>query len=462
MFLYNTNISLPELNYQFSKAENILNKILKELNETNLDKMFEYKFNPINAQPYKCIQTIPDTHTTNITSISKLYNNKIVSGDFDGNLKVWKQTLNRYILFQDIKNVCQGAINSISRIKLNKFAVCSSYLTDIYIFQENINTEKYILIQTIKITKETNQEQSKDSEAKKYFNKITTLNDGNSLIASTNDNYLYIFQDKIGGIPKQNYMKTNYELVEFFDTYHTKPINFILHTLTENIITASEDATIKVWNKDRKYITLLDHEDSVNVMVEIDKNKIASGGSDRVIIIWELILNSENSDNSEYKYVLKEKLVGHEFSVIGLDYLNNDRLISASIDDTIKIWQRNKYDNYINKVTIKEQKLGIEGLVNINNFLFVTFSLNKTIKVWTTYKNEEINVNIEENKNKNLSEENDEIINKRVKRTESVDYMVKNSIQELTDKEKEKEKEEEKKSENKNQILEINTSSNQK
>ena len=462
MFLYNTNISLPELNYQFSKAENILNKILKELNETNLDKMFEYKFNPINAQPYKCIQTIPDTHTTNITSISKLYNNKIVSGDFDGNLKIWKQTLNRYILFQDIKNVCQGAINSISRIKLNKFAVCSSYLTDIYIFQENINTEKYILIQTIKITKETNQEQSKDSEAKKYFNKITTLNDGNSLIASTNDNYLYIFQDKIGGIPKQNYMKTNYELVEFFDTYHTKPINFILHTLTENIITASEDATIKVWNKDRKYITLLDHEDSVNVMVEIDKNKIASGGSDRVIIIWELILNSENSDNSEYKYVLKEKLVGHEFSVIGLDYLNNDRLISASIDDTIKIWQRNKYDNYINKVTIKEQKLGIEGLVNINNFLFVTFSLNKTIKVWTTYKNEEINVNIEENKNKNLSEENDEIINKRVKRTESVDYMVKNSIQELTDKEKEKEKEEEKKSENKNQILEINTSSNQK
>ena len=462
MFLYNTNISLPELNYQFSKAENILNKILKELNETNLDKMFEYKFNPINAQPYKCIQTIPDTHTTNITSISKLYNNKIVSGDFDGNLKIWKQTLNRYILFQDIKNVCQGAINSISRIKLNKLAVCSSYLTDIYIFQENINTEKYILIQTIKITKETNQEQSKDSEAKKYFNKITTLNDGNSLIASTNDNYLYIFQDKIGGIPKQNYMKTNYELVEFFDTYHTKPINFILHTLTENIITASEDATIKAWNKDRKYITLLDHEDSVNVMVEIDKNKIASGGSDRVIIIWELILNSENSDNIEYKYALKEKLVGHEFSVIGLDYLNNDRLISASIDDTIKIWQRNKYDNYINKVTIKEQKLGIEGLVNINNFLFVTFSLNKTIKVWTTYKNEEINVNIEENKNKNLSEENDEIINKRVKRTESVDYMVKNSIQELTDKEKEKEKEEEKKSENKNQILEINTSSNQK
>ena len=142
--------------------------------------------------------------------------------------------------------------------------------------------------------------------------------------------------------------------------------------------------------------------------------------------------------------------------------MNNDRLISASIDDTIKIWQRNKYDNYINKVTIKEQKLGIEGLVNINNFLFVTFSLNKTIKVWTTYKNEEINVNIEENKNKNLSVENDEIINKRVKRTESVDYMVKNSIQELTDKAKEKEKEEEKKSENKNQILEINTSSNQK
>ena len=461
MFLYNTNISLPELNYQYEKAENILNNILKELNENNLEKMFEYKFNPINAQPYKCIQTIQETHNTNITCMSKLYNNKIVSGDFDGNLKIWKKTLNRYIYFQEIKNKSQGAINSICKIKLNKFAACSSYLPEIYIFQENINTEKYTLIQKISLESNTATEQS-NSDTKKYFNKISTLNDENSIITSTNDNWIYIFQDKIGGIPKQNYMKTNYELVEFFETFHTKTINSILHTLSENIITASEDETIKVWNKDRKYTTLLGHEDSVNIAIEIDKNKIATGGSDRVIIIWELIINNNSESNDEYKYNLKEKLLGHEFSVIGLDYLNNDRLLSASIDDTIKIWQRNKYDNYVNKVTIKEDKSGIQGLININNFILVTYSLNKSIKVWSTYKNEDIDINIKE---KNLIGENNEIINKNKRRTESVDYMVKNSIQELTEeKGKEKEKEKDKKeneNKNKNEVFEINTSSNQ-
>ena len=40
LFLYNTNISIPELKYQFSKAEIILNDTIKKLNETKLENMF--------------------------------------------------------------------------------------------------------------------------------------------------------------------------------------------------------------------------------------------------------------------------------------------------------------------------------------------------------------------------------------------------------------------------------------
>ena len=433
MFLYNTNIFFPELNYKFSEAEaeTILNQFLKKLNETKFDNMFEFKFKSINAQPYKCVQIIPDIHPTNITSICNLYNYKFVSADFEGNIKIWKNISNRYILSQEMKKVYQGAVNQICAIKLNKFAICSQSSKNICIYQEDINTEKFILIQEIKLNKPlSNEENSGD---KKYFNKITTLNDKNSLLATTSDNYIYIFQDKIGGIPKQNYMKTNYELVESFDAFHSKGINSILHTKTENIITASEDGTIKVWNKERKYSTLIGHEDSVNIIEEIDKKYIVSGGSDGIIIIWEFV----NNDIDNNKYILKQKLFGHEFSVIGLVYLNDDRLISASIDDTIKIWQRNKFEMFINKITIKEQKLGIEGLVNIDNETLLTYSGNKSINIWKVSKKEElfdikkienIQNNVVENKKKEI-----------IKRTESVDYMVKNTIKEMTEEENKKE-----------------------
>ena len=451
MFLFNTKISLPELNYQFEKAEFILNDAIKKLNDTKLENMFEFKFKEINPQPYECIQTISDTHNTNITSVSTLYNNKFISGDFDGNIKIWKHVSNRYILFQEIKGLFNGAINNICKIKLNKFAVCSQSSSLINIFQEDINTEKYTLIQEIKLNETiSDQNNSDSSENLKYFNRINTLNDGNSLIATTKDNYIYIYQDKIGGIPKQNYMKANYELVEFFEAYHTNNINLIIHTKTENIITASEDSTIKVWNKDRKYSTLIGHEDSVNALAEIDKKYIASGGSDSIIILWEL------NDNND-KYTLKQKLLGHQFSVIGLEYLNNDRLISASIDDTIKIWQRNKYEIFINKISIKEDKLGIVGLVNIDNDSLITYSGDRSLKIWAITKKVNININnkFEEKKINNRNEGAKDI--KKINRTESVDYMVKNSIQKIADDENiNKEKENIKK----NEIVEINTNNN--
>ena len=322
MFLCNTNIALPELNYKFSEAEIILNEFLKKLNESNLENMFEFKFKSINARPYNLFQIIPAAHSTNITNICKLYNNKFISGDFEGNVKIWKHVSNKYILSQEIKNIYQGAINQICKVKLNKFAICSQSSPKIYIYQENINTEKYNLIQELKLNESNlNQDNSENQENNKCFDKITTLNDGNTILAISKYNYIYIFQDKIGGIPKQNYMKTNYELVEFFDAFHSKRINSILHTKTENIITASEDGTIKVWNKDRKYSTLIGHEDSVNAIEEIDRKYFVSGGSDCIIILWELVDN--DIDNN--KYILKQKLISHEFSIIGLAYLNNDQ-----------------------------------------------------------------------------------------------------------------------------------------
>ena len=204
-----------------------------------------------------------------------------------------------------------------------------------------------------------------------------------------------------------------------------------------------------------KYGIKIENEDSVNTLIEIGKKYIASGSSDASIILWEL------TDNYN-KYILKQKIMGHEFSVIGLAYLNNDRLISASIDDTIKIWQRNQSEIFINRITIKDEKIGIEGLVNINNETLLTYSGDKSIQVWSLTINGKINNKLDEiilDKEKN---ENEQI--KKNKRTESIDYMVKNSIKEI-EKENDQNKNEkliqEDNKENKNEVFEINTSSNQ-
>ena len=152
--------------------------------------------------------------------------------------------------------------------------------------------------------------------------------------------------------------------------------------------------------------------------------------------------------------ILKQKLISHEFSIIGLAYLNNDRLISASIDDTIKIWQRNKYEMFINKITIQEKKIGIEGLVNIDNETLITYSGNKSIQIWKTTNKQEI-IKI---KDKEKSENNSINVKKnvKIKRKETVDDMVKNSIKEMTE-----EKDNNEHKENKNEIIEINKNINE-
>ena len=445
MFLYNINISLPELKFQYSKVELELNKIIKDLNELRLENSFEYKFIPINAEEYKCMQTISDAHNSNIGCLCILNNKKIASGDYDGNIKIWKTSINGYRLSQEIKNIYNGVVNSLCYIFVNKFAACSPLSNEINIFHENINNEKYINIQKIILNEEN-----------KFINKINTLNDKISLLVTTKDFYVYIYQDKdkISEILKQNYMNTKYELIEKFESLHTKEINSVLHTKNGNIITASEDSTLKVWNKERNYYTLLGHMDSVNILIEIDNNTLCSGGSDRNIIIWNL-------NEKENKYILKQICKGHDFSVIGLTYLNNDKLVSASNDETIKIWQRNKYGLYIIKISIKGHKLGIAGLSSINNDTFVTYSWDKSIKIWISSSNNYINFNIkikEEIKRKekednkyslDLNKSHIENIIKK-KRKESVDYLIENSINELTNMDKRKKEESKEKNSNLN------------
>ena len=64
---------------------------------------------------------------------------------------------------------------------MNKFAVCSQNSSIIKVFQEDIDTDKYILIQEIQYNNMTNSENINDNKNLKFFNRINTLNDENTL-----------------------------------------------------------------------------------------------------------------------------------------------------------------------------------------------------------------------------------------------------------------------------------------
>ena len=66
--------------------------------------------------------------------------------------------------------------------------------------------------------------------------------------------------------------------------------------------------------------------------------------------------------------------------------LNDGRIISGSIDETIKIWVKNK-EKYECVDTLLINKAGVSKLVKINDENFVSCSWDKSIKIWSSFLN---------------------------------------------------------------------------
>ena len=74
-------------------------------------------------------------------------------------------------------------------------------------------------------------------------------------------------------------------------------------------------------------------------------------------------------------------LFGHTDSVNDLIFLGNDKLASCSSDKTIKIWDMNKKQSIF---TNTEHTGAVLSLCSLNNSDFASSSQDKTIKIWNT------------------------------------------------------------------------------
>ncbi|EKX46183.1 hypothetical protein GUITHDRAFT_70684 [Guillardia theta CCMP2712] len=156
-------------------------------------------------------------------------------------------------------------------------------------------------------------------------------------------------------------------------TGHRSPLSrVIFHPVFADVITCSEDASIKLWDLDsgRLSSTLKGHTASVNdVSLNSDGTVLASGSSDLSVKLWKL------GDSNECLRTLR----GHEHSVSGVTSTLLDQ-ISASRDTTIKVWEAKS--GYCVKTLTGHSEWVRRIITSSVRPLCFSCSSDKTVKVW--------------------------------------------------------------------------------
>lgn len=143
---------------------------------------------------------------------------------------------------------------------------------------------------------------------------------------------------------------------------------------SNNIVSASYDKTVKIWNVNngREINSFKAHSDLVNtVNFSPDGNKIASASADKTIKLW----------NIEGKLI--QTFTGHRSEITSIDFSpDGKQLVSGSTDNTIKIWQLE--DGKLIH-TLKNHTSGIWKVrFSPDGKTIASASWDNTIKLWNT------------------------------------------------------------------------------
>lgn len=172
--------------------------------------------------------------------------------------------------------------------------------------------------------------------------------------------------------------------VEHTLSSHRSPITCVLiHPAYPVMFSASEDATIKVWDYEAGEYerTLKGHTDSVNCLaIEPTKAKyLASSSTDMTVKIWDL----ESGDFDCIK-----TLKGHDHNVSSVNFINSEIICTSSRDRTIKLW--NVTNGFCIKTVEDLHTDWIRRVVPSPCGKFIASCSNdQTVKVWTSEKFEE-------------------------------------------------------------------------
>lgn len=171
---------------------------------------------------------------------------------------------------------------------------------------------------------------------------------------------------------------------KFTLTGHRSPITrVVFHPHYNVFVSASEDATIKVWDFESGEFerTLKAHTDSVqDLSFDPTGNLLASCSADMQVKLWDFTI-----------YQCIKTLSGHDHNVSSVAFLpSGDFLVSASRDKTIKMWEVST--GYCVKTFIGHTEWIRSVRPNADGRLLASCSNDHTIRIWSVDSRECQNV----------------------------------------------------------------------
>jgi len=159
---------------------------------------------------------------------------------------------------------------------------------------------------------------------------------------------------------------------------HTSGVTDIIEFAKNKIITVSNDKTIRKWNVESgKELFCYKTDQPLNCVKKIDDNLIAVGGTDKSVYIYDFSKDSVNEE--EYEKIQVARMEEHTDILTSLEVTDDKRLISASGDKTICIWDLNKYKLI---KTLKGHTEGVQCLKILKDGTLASGSFDNTIKIW--------------------------------------------------------------------------------
>ena len=158
---------------------------------------------------------------------------------------------------------------------------------------------------------------------------------------------------------------------------HTKSITKVLWGGQDLIFSASEDTTIKVWNKAGKQLKeLKGHAHWVNTLCCHTDYALRTGGFDEKTFEF-------NTDDEQHKSAVSryQKLKGSE----------HERLVSGSDDFTLIMWNPFKNTKAVTRMTGHQQAINHVQFSPDGRFI-ISASFDKSLRLWDGYNGKYMSV----------------------------------------------------------------------
>ena len=118
---------------------------------------------------------------------------------------------------------------------------------------------------------------------------------------------------------------------------HTAGITDVIEFNKNKIVTVSKDKTIRKWNVESgKELFCYTTDQPLTCIKKIDDTYIAVGGTDKSVYIFDFSKDSVNEE--ELAQLQVARMEEHKDTITSLELADDKRLISASTDKTICIW----------------------------------------------------------------------------------------------------------------------------